>query len=147
VRLVLRSSLLSNSVRFTRICTVGNNYAVLGLPLVQSFIKDGRLLALAVRLPQRSPLLPEVPVMVEVLPGIERGASTSILAPGKTPRHVLNQISKEVGQITALPDVRDRLQAIGFVPAPSTPEEQDKIRRTQIEALTRLVKDAGLRPK
>lgn len=98
-------------------------------------------------LPQRSPLLPEVPAIVELLPGLERGESGAFLAPARTPRPILNQISKEVARILALPDIKERLQAIGFVPAPSTPEEQDKIRREQIESLSKLVKDAGLRPK
>jgi len=43
--------------------------------------------------------------------------------------------------------VTERLDAIGFVPAPSTPEEQDKIRRAQIETLSKLVIAAGLRSK
>ncbi len=121
------------------------HYAVLALGVVQPFIKDGRLLALAVFLPQRSPVMPEVPAIVEVLPRVDKGESVAILAPAKTPRPILDQISKEVARILALPDVTGRLHAIGFVPAPSTPEEQDKIRRAQIEALSRVVRGAGLR--
>ncbi len=124
------------------------HYAVLALGLVQPLIKDGRLLALAVTTPQRSPLMPEVPALAEMLPEFKRPeASQAFLAPARTPRPILDQISKEIGRILALPDVKERMQAMGFVPAPSTPEEQDKIRREQIETLSKLVRDAGLRPK
>ena len=47
----------------------------------------------------------------------------------------------------ALPDIKERLQAVGFAPAPTTPEEYDKILRGQIETFSKLVRDAGLRPK
>lgn len=121
------------------------HYAVAGFGPALPFIKEGRLLALAVTTPRRSPLLPEVPAMAEVLPGYERNESFAMLAPAKTPRPILNQISKEVARVLALPDVKERLQAIGFVPVASTPEEHDKILRAQIESLSKLVRDAGLR--
>ena len=112
------------------------------------FIKDGKLLALAVTTPQRSPVLPDVPALAETLPEFKRPEiSYGLLAPAGTPRPILNQISKEVARILDLPDIKERLQAIGFVPAPSTPEEYDKILREQIEILSKLVKDTGLRAK
>lgn len=124
------------------------HFAVLFLGVVQPLIKDGKLVALAVSTPQRSPLLPDVPALAETLSDFKRPeASPGLLAPAKTPRPILDQISKEVARILALPDVRERLQVIGYVPAPSTPEEQDKIRREQIETLSKLVRDAGLKAK
>jgi len=108
-------------------------------------IKDGRLVALAVITPQRSPLLPDVPAMVEVLPGYVTEGSFGLLAPARTPRPILNRISNEVRRILDLPDVKERLQTMGFVPAPTTPEEFDKILRADIENFSRLVRLAGLR--
>jgi tripartite-type tricarboxylate transporter receptor subunit TctC len=70
-----------------------------------------------------------------------------LLAPAGTPRPVLNQINKEIARILDLPDVKERLQGIAYVPAPGTPEECNKILRAQIETLSRLVSDAGLRPR
>ena len=64
-----------------------------------------------------------------------------------TPRPILNQISKEVARILNLPDIKERLQAVGFVPVPTTPEEHDRILREQISTLTKLTRDAGLRSK
>lgn len=49
--------------------------------------------------------------------------------------------------VTALPFIKEWLQAMGIVPAPTTPEEHDKTLRAQIETLSKVVRDAGLRPK
>jgi tripartite-type tricarboxylate transporter receptor subunit TctC len=112
------------------------------------FVNEGKLLALAVATPQRSPQLPDVPALAETLPDFRRPEnSTGILAPAGTPRLVLNQISKEVGRILDLPDIKDRLQGMGYVTAPTTPEEFDRILREQIATLSKVVRDAGLRPK
>jgi tripartite-type tricarboxylate transporter receptor subunit TctC len=112
------------------------------------WIKDGKLLGLAVATPQRSPLLPDVPALGETMPEFKRPEnSTGMFAPAGTPRPILNQISKEVARILDLPDIKERLQGMGYVPAPTTPDELDKIHREQIETLSRLGRDAGLRPR
>ena len=123
------------------------HYCIVGLGSALPFIKDGRLLALAVSTPQRSPLLPDVPAMAEVLPGFGRDGSHSLLAPAGTPRPVLNQISKEVARILDLPDVKERLHAMSFHLAPSTPEEHDRILRVQIETFSEVAKLVGLKVK
>ncbi len=123
------------------------HYCMVGLGATLHFIKDGRLLALAVSTPERSPLLPDVPSMAEVLPGFGRDGSHSLLAPAGTPRPVLNQISKEVGRILGLPDVKERLQSMGFHLAPTTPEEHDRIVRAQIETFSGVAKQVGLKAK
>ena len=124
------------------------HYCFAALTPALPFINDGKLLALAVTTPQRVPILPDVPAMAETLPDFKRNETSSgLLAPAGTPRRILNQISKEVARIFDLPDVKERVQAIAYVAAPTTPEEYDKIRRGQIETLSKLVRDAGLRPK
>lgn len=124
------------------------HYSIGSLVSALPFITDKKLLALAVTTPQRSPLLPDVPSMAETLPNFKRPATShGLLAPANTPRPVLNQISKEVARILSLPDIRKRLEVIGYIPAPSTPEEYDKILRAQIETLSKVVRDAGLKAK
>ena len=123
------------------------HYGVAGLGPALTFIKDGRLLPLAVALPQRSTVLPDVPAAPEVLPGWGRDGSQAILAPAGTPRHIIGEINKEVARILALPEVRDRLQSYDFHIAPSTPEEFDRIMRSDIAAFRQVGKAAGLIPK
>jgi tripartite-type tricarboxylate transporter receptor subunit TctC len=89
-----------------------------------------------------------VPALAETLSEFQRPeTSHGLLAPAGTPRPILNQISKEIARILELPDVKERLQSISYVIAPSTPEEYDRILRGQIETLGKLVGDAGLRAK
>jgi len=110
-------------------------------------VKDGRLLALAMVTKNRSPLLPDVPTMAEVLPGFERDATHGLLAPAGTPRRILNQISKDVAVVLDLPEVRKQMDAITFEPGPTTPEEYDRIIRDMIRTMSKVIVAAGLRPK
>jgi tripartite-type tricarboxylate transporter receptor subunit TctC len=116
--------------------------------VVLPFIKEGKLVPLALTTPQRTPVLPEVPTLAETMPEFKRPeTSHALVAPAGTPRAIVNQINKEIARILELPDVKERLQGISFVTAPSTPEECNRILRAQIETLSALVVDAGLRPK
>src|SRR5690349_6371268 len=120
------------------------HYAIPGLGPSLPFIREGRLLPLAVVNPKRSALLPNVPAMVEVLPGYERDAAHALVAPARTPRPILDKISRDVARVLDMPEVKDRMQAIAFEPAPTTPEEYDRIIRTQMEIFTKVGKSAGL---
>ena len=124
------------------------HYAVLNLSVVLPMVKEGKLLALAVSSPQRSALLPDVPTMAETLPELKRPeGGMGLLTPAGTPHPIRSQISKEIARILDLPDIKERLQAMGFTPAPSTPDEHDKFMRAQIETISKLVVDAGLKTK
>lgn len=124
------------------------HYHIGTLGVLLPFIKDGRLVALAVTSPQRTPALPDVPALGELLGEFKRPeTSHGWLAPAGTPRAIVNRISKEIARILDLPDVRERTQSIGYVVEASTPEEYSKILRAQIQTLTKLVEDAGLKPK
>jgi tripartite-type tricarboxylate transporter receptor subunit TctC len=124
------------------------HYHVGTMGVVLPFVKEGKLVAVAVTTPQRSPVLPDVPALGETLSEFKRPeTSHAILAPAGTPRFILNQINKEIARILDLPDVKERLQGISFVAAPSSPEECTKILRNQLDTLSTLVRDAGLRPK
>ncbi len=122
------------------------HYGVAGLGPALPLIKDGRLLLLAVN-PHRTPVFPDVPAISEIVPGVGRDGSQMWLAPAGTPRAVLQQLSKEVARIVTLPEVKERLQAISFHVAPSTPEETDRMLRADIATFNKLVVDAGLRSK
>ena len=123
------------------------HFASSGLMVSLPFIKEGKLIALAVATPQRSPVLPDVPAAPEVVPGWGRDGSQAWLAPAGTPRAVRRQISEELGRQLAIPEIRERLTNMGFNVAPSAPEEHEKNMRTDLEVFNRLVAEAGLKPK
>jgi tripartite-type tricarboxylate transporter receptor subunit TctC len=123
------------------------HYVVTGLLVVMPYIKDGRLVALAVVTPTRSPLLPDVPTVAETIPGYKRDGSHVMLAPAGTPRPIREKISNEVRRILTLPDVQDRMKNFDYLLAPSTPAEMDQILRADIETFAEVIRLAGLRPK
>ncbi len=111
------------------------------------FVREGKLVALAVTSPQRAPVLPDVPALGEFLAEFKRpDTSHGILAPARTPPAIVDQLSKEIARILDLPEVKARLNAISYVIAPSTPQEYDTLLRAQIAALASLTRDIGLRP-
>jgi tripartite-type tricarboxylate transporter receptor subunit TctC len=119
-------------------------YGIPGLGSSLTFIKDGRLLPLAVATAKRSPLLPNVPTLAEVLPGFERDAAHGVLAPARTPRPIVQQISRDIARVLDMPDVKERMQSIAFEIAPTSPEEYDRILHSQIELFTNIAKAVGL---
>ena len=120
------------------------HYGVAGLGPAMAFIKEGRVIPLAVALSQRSSVLPDVPAAPEVLPGWSRDGSQAMLAPARTPRTIVDQLNKEVLRILALPEIRERLQSYDFHVVPSTPEELDKSLRADIETFRKVGRAAGL---
>jgi tripartite-type tricarboxylate transporter receptor subunit TctC len=118
------------------------------MAVVLPFVNQGKLVALGVTSPKRAPVLPDVPALAETLSEFTRPeTSHGLMAPAATPRAIVNQISKEIARILELPDVKERMQNIAFVAAPSTPEEYNRILRDQLDTLSKLVGDAGLRAK
>lgn len=112
------------------------------------FIREGKLVALGVTTPQRARVLPDVPSLGELLSEFKRPETThGMVAPAGTPRAIRDQINKQLAAILALPDVKERLDKINYVIEPTTPDEYDRIVRSQIEGLSALVLAAGLKPK
>ena len=123
------------------------NFAIVTLGAGMPFIKDGRLVPLAVNTPKRSPQMPDVPSLFELVPGYERDAAHALMAPAQTPTPVVHKIAKDVARVLEMPDVKERLAAISFDPSPTTPEEYDRQVRRQIEVFTTVAKALGLIPK
>lgn len=117
-------------------------WSPLGLTL--PFIKEGKLIPLAVSTAQRASLMPDVPVVSEFVPGVVYDHWYGLLAPGKTPAAVVEQISSEVGRILRLPEVIKSFADQGVTPGPSTPADFNKFIAAEIERLGLVVKTAGI---
>ncbi len=119
-------------------------FAPLGSAL--PFIRDKRLLPLGVSTLDRTPALPSVPTIAESgFPGFEFDLWYGMMAPAKTPKPVLDQVSREMKRILDSPDIRERMAEQGVVPRSSTPEEFDKFLRLEVERLGKVVKASGAR--
>jgi tripartite-type tricarboxylate transporter receptor subunit TctC len=122
-------------------------YMITGLLTVLPYVQDGRVVPLGVLAPTRSPIMPDVSTIAEVLPGYKRDGAHVMLAPAGTPRPIVHQLSNEVRRIFDLPDVKERLKNYDYFLAPTTPEELDQILRADIATFSEVVKLAGLRGK
>jgi tripartite-type tricarboxylate transporter receptor subunit TctC len=116
------------------------------LPLVAEHVKAGKLRALAVADKQRSPSLPDVPTLEEAgIPNHEVGYWTGILVPIGTPAEAIRFLSRQVAQLLSLPDVKDRLAALGFAALVRTPDEFALHINTESAEWARVVRDAKIK--
>jgi tripartite-type tricarboxylate transporter receptor subunit TctC len=106
-------------------------YKVIGIPAAVPHIRAGKLRALAVIAPSRSPALPDVPTVAEAgLPDFDVTTWYGVLAPAGTPRPIISQLNQALVKIMHSPELKDRLAATGTDPLTSTPEEfADYIKR------------------
>lgn len=121
------------------------HYCFLPLGSVLPLVKEGKLAALAVLTPQRSPTLPEVPTITETLPHFGKPlGSFGVLAPARTPRETVNQVGARIVSILTVPEVDAWMRSEGLVPAPALAHEYDRILHAQIDAFNELIRSAGI---
>jgi tripartite-type tricarboxylate transporter receptor subunit TctC len=118
------------------------------LPSVSARLASGDLKALAVASPKRLSTLPELPTVAEAgVSGDEVVVWHGILAPAHTPRPIVARLNTELAKILAMPDVRKRLQAMGFEPAGGTPEEFAALIGRDMTKWPALVEQSGAKAK
>ena len=102
--------------------------------------------ALAVTSPKRSPAFPNIPTMAES--GIRDEKSELIIGvvvPAATPKPVVDLLQRQIARIIALPDVKERLDALGFSPVASTPETYAAQIKSDIETWSKVVRDTNIK--
>jgi tripartite-type tricarboxylate transporter receptor subunit TctC len=110
-----------------------------------SYAKDARLRALAVLLDRRSPLLPEVPTIVEAgVPEVTVRQWAGVFGPPKMPREIVERLNREVNAALRRPDVLEKLQSYGYAAEGSTPERLLAINRDDLALWRQLVREAGI---
>jgi len=117
-------------------------WSPLGLTL--PFIKENRLIPLAVSTARRAAVMPDVPVISDFVPGCVYDHWYGLVAPGKTPQAVVDKIAADVGRALRLPDVIKTLADQGVGVAPGTPAEFDRFIASEIDRLGAVVKTAGI---
>lgn len=113
---------------------------------VLPFVRDKRVIALAVSTASRSPSLPDTPTVAEAgVPGYDWDQWYGMFAPAQTPRPIVQQLSKEMARVLAMPEIRERLATRGSVAKPSTPEEFTRFVRAETDKVTRIVREGNIR--
>jgi tripartite-type tricarboxylate transporter receptor subunit TctC len=125
--------------------TVDAMFAV--MPEAVPHVQSGKLHALGVMSPTRSPVFPQVPTMAEGgVADLSLSAWMALLAPAKTPRPVVDQLNRAV-QLAFDTELKTKLAESGIEVATSTPEEARALIARDIKLHAELVKAAGLVPQ
>ena len=112
------------------------------LPLV----KDGKLQALAVSTPARSPALPQVPTTVEAgVAGSDYTFWVGMIVASTTPAPVVRRLHEEALKALANPDVKERMSKLGADPFPMSVEAFNAFIRTEVDAAALIAKAANLK--
>jgi len=127
--------------------TMGGHTPILfaALPGVAPSIRDGKLRALAMTGAKRSPGLPNVPTMVEAgFPNQESIFPQGIVAPAGTPKDIIEFWHRDLARIVAMPDVKERLVAIGFEPVANRPEEFSAWIKAELPKWAMVIREAKI---
>jgi tripartite-type tricarboxylate transporter receptor subunit TctC len=116
-----------------------------GLPPALPHVKAGRLKALAIAGEKRSPLLPDMPTLMEAGTAVVATGWYGILAPRATPRSIVSKMQAATAKACASPGVRDRLSEQGVETVGSTPEEFATWLREEWSKWQKVIKIAGIR--
>ena len=129
--------------------TLGGQVALLivTMPAAMSQVRAGKLRALAVTTIRRNPGAPEIPTVAEALkiPDYEVDSWYAMFAPAKTPPAIVARMQMEIAHVIQLPDVKHKLLEQGGDPVGSTPEELDRVVKSELRKWAELIRDAKIK--
>jgi tripartite-type tricarboxylate transporter receptor subunit TctC len=108
-----------------------------------SYIRDGRLRALAVTTATPSPVLPDIPTVAEFVPGYEASFWSGIGAPKNTPAEIIDKVNKEMNGGLADPKMKARFADLGSTDLPGSPADFGRLIAEETEKMAKVVKFCG----
>ena len=116
------------------------------IPGLIGFVRGGKLKALAIAAPKRSPLLPDVPTLDEQgILGVESNNWYALFAPAKTPPARIDELNKAVRRVLTTEPYRTRLLDSGTEPMPGSPEDLLALVKTDTAKWGRIIKDKKIK--
>jgi tripartite-type tricarboxylate transporter receptor subunit TctC len=128
--------------------TIGGHtpIAFTALPPAITAAKENKVRALAVMAEQRVSALPDVPTMAEAgVADQEADTLTGIVAPAGTPKEIVDQLQRDIAKIVAQPDIKAKLDALGFRPVANTPAQFATQIKAEMEKWGKVVRAAKLK--
>jgi tripartite-type tricarboxylate transporter receptor subunit TctC len=116
------------------------------MPSAIGHIRSGTLRALAVTSAKRSPSLPDIPTVGDVLPGFEASLFFGIGAPKNTPAAIVERLNKEINAALADPKFKATITDMGGAMLGGSPAAFGKFLADEIEKWAKVVKFAGIKP-
>jgi tripartite-type tricarboxylate transporter receptor subunit TctC len=118
-----------------------------GISTVLQQVKAGKLVAIAIASPQRSPQLPDVPTVSEGgLPGFDVTSWYGIVVRTGTPPAIVQQLQRDIAQALKSEDVVAKLAGLGVEPVGNTPEAFDAMIKSETRKWTDIVRRANIKP-
>jgi tripartite-type tricarboxylate transporter receptor subunit TctC len=115
------------------------------IPPATPLVKDGKLRALAITAKTRSPALPDVPTLDELgIKGQEAETMQGVLVPAGTPKPIVDLLQTEIARIVNLPDVRDKMLAMGLEPDGMSPAEFAAYIKADVAKWKKVIADAKI---
>ena len=114
-------------------------------PAVMSFVRSGRLRALGHSLPQRAPLLGDIPPIAETVPGFDYSGWQGFMLPKRTPKPIIEKLRTAIIKTAHLPEVKDLLAAQATEVVTGTSEEFREVVRDSMMKNAQVVKAVGLK--
>jgi tripartite-type tricarboxylate transporter receptor subunit TctC len=108
-------------------------------------IARARLRALAVTTAARSPVLPDVPMMSEFVPGYEASFWTGIGAPKNTPPDIVDKLNRKINAALAHPKMKARLTVLGVAALPGSPADFGKLIASETEKWGKVIRAANIK--
>ncbi len=121
--------------------------AIVSMPAAMAHVRAGKLRALAVTTLRRNPGAPEIPTVAEALniPDYEVDSWYAMFAPAKTPPEIVARMQKEIARAVQLPDVKPKLLEQGADPVGSTPEELDRVVKSELRRWAEVIREAKIK--
>ena len=114
------------------------------LPSSMTYIKSGKLRAIATSGTKRDPSLPDLPTIAEAgVAGYESGVWFGLVAPSNTPKEIITRLNTEMVKGTKSPEFVKRMSESGFIMIPSTPEQMAELDKTEVVRWGAIVKASG----
>ena len=108
-------------------------------------VKAGKLRAIAIGSPQRSPQLPDVPTLAELgLAGFDADAIFGVYAPAGTPRDIVARLNTEINRALATVALKERIMAVGNIPAAMSPDEFGERAREDSKRFGAIIRERGI---
>jgi tripartite-type tricarboxylate transporter receptor subunit TctC len=111
------------------------------VPSISSFHQTGQIRVLAVTSDGPNPIMPGVPAINALYPGLTGEAWMGLLAPANTPDAIIERLNSELAKVLALPDVKARLKDLGLDAFGSTPAQFDSYLRSESKRWGTLIRD------
>jgi tripartite-type tricarboxylate transporter receptor subunit TctC len=120
--------------------------AFVGMPPAMPHVRTGKLRALGVTTPTRSPAAPDVPTMAEAgVPGFDISNWFGVFVPTGTPREIVTKLNADMGRALRLAEVKDKLAGLGAEPVGNSPDEFAQFWRAEIAKYAKLIMESGVR--